>query len=192
MERIAFRVTGISPLMQSSTASMAKPKELATASRKVIPTPDEEARSRVYLDENGEIYHPAEAFRSAIIEAASGFKIGKNAAGKILKSGIFNSHDRCPIFDPDTEEALKVWEIDTRRAVVQRQGIMRSRPIMRRWACEVELEYDEESLTPKTVLDFFEKAGKYVGVGEYRPRPPKWSGGQGGPFGRFTVELLAA
>ena len=74
-----------------------------------------------------------------------------------------------------------------RRAVVQGQGVLRARARVPEWQTEVEFEYDPDFVTPEIIAEAFSIAGRVVGIGDYRPRCPR---GKGGPFGRFSVEVI--
>ena len=191
MSEVTFRFTGLSPLMQSNPAGM-----LAAATRKPSKTssveaPELEAAKRVYRNALGELYHPAEAFRSALIDAASGYKVGKTYIKTLIMGGVFIATETAPLLDPASGEPIMDYIVDCRRCVVQSQGIVRARPRIERWMTTVAFDVDEGVFTDSRVLlTYFEIAGRTVGVGEYRPKPPKFSSGKGGPFGRFTAELM--
>ena len=78
-------------------------------------------------------------------------------------------------------EPLREYEIDSRRAVVQGQGIIRSRPRFEQWACEFEIIYDTALVTnAQALLPIVADAGARIGVGDFRPEKNGW-------FGRFAL-----
>lgn len=85
-------------------------------------------------------------------------------------------------------EPITEYEIDVRRCIVQRQGVMRARPLIDLpWACVAEFEYDAglgtaegEPVAVKLYLQALGYAGQIVGIGNYRPE-------RGGRFGKFAV-----
>lgn len=80
--------------------------------------------------------------------------------------------------------------VDVRRVVNNGRGgaTMRARPIFREWLLNLELEYDENVISnERDLLAVMSHAGRFAGLGEYRPSSPK-----GGHFGRFTVEQVKA
>jgi len=101
---------------------------------------------------------------------------------------VFLIKDYCELFrasdptKPITDKA-EDWEIDTRRVVVQKNGILRSRPKITDWRCVLELEFDDETMEPTLMAAVLSHAGRFPGVGDYRV-------GKKGAFGRFSVELL--
>jgi hypothetical protein len=105
-----------------------------------------------------------------------------------FQASVFLINDYSPLFrasdptKPITDNPAD-WEIDTRRVVVQKQGIVRSRPKITDWRCIFEVEYDEVTMEPTLIAGVLKQAGKFPGVGDYRV-------GKKGPFGRFEAELL--
>jgi hypothetical protein len=68
-------------------------------------------------------------------------------------------------------------EIDKRPVVVRGSRILRQRPMMREgWELSFTINILEEQLPSEVVRKILEHAGKYVGIGDFRPR-----------FGRFEV-----
>lgn len=184
MELFTYKITGISPILMNNPAAMAKPngKKLAT---KQIPTPEEEAAAKVYRTESGQLYIPAVAFRSSIIGVrggGSGKKIGKVAANNCVAAGAFTIETECPLYDPDTGEEIHEYEIHSCRAVVQRAGVIRSRPMIKRWGCDVVFEIDQDYITAQMMEELLNASGKVAGVMDYRPQCK-------GPFGRYSAEM---
>lgn len=179
MKTARYKIVGRSPLLQCNPSGM-KPQK---AGRKKIPSPEEEAEKGTYRLDNGQLYLKAEALRNSCVEGGKGLRLGKESCKGILRSTVFETEETCLLADPDTGIPITDYEIDTRRAVVQRQGILRSRPMIQNWATEIELEYDEDFISPEAIRDYFEIAGRRVGVGDYRPQ-------RGGHFGRYTVTLM--
>ena len=61
---------------------------------------------------------------------------------------------------------------------------IRIRPMWREWAADVTLEFDADMITPDSVVNLLDRAGRQVGIGEGRPFS-KNSVGQG--WGTFSV-----
>jgi len=180
MELARFRITGERALLTHNPAAMAradgKPKQ------KRIPAPAEEADAGVYRDSEGNFCLPAIAFRSALLEGLKGKKVGRTAAGTHFSASVFTVDELCVLVDPESGDPLTEYAIDTRRAVVQRNGILRSRPRFERWSCSLVLEIDTDRIAPEQVATELNEAGQIVGVGDYRL-------GRKGIFGKFRAEL---
>jgi hypothetical protein len=73
------------------------------------------------------------------------------------------------------------YSVDTQRAVVQRQGIMRSRArIELPWQIDAVFEYDSKLVSIEVIKTIAEQAGKTVGIGDYNVFHKGW-------YGRFEV-----
>jgi hypothetical protein len=180
---VVFRIEGLSPLLQSNPRAMTRTGD--TMGTKKIPTAEEEAESRTYRLEGGQLFVRSEAFRGSILGrggAASGRRIGKATANSRVAAGLFMPEPECPLVDPKTGKPLHDYEIDTRRALVQRQGVLRSRPMIREWACDLACEVDEDFITVAQVEELLNIGGKVAGVGDFRPQCK-------GVFGRFRATL---
>jgi hypothetical protein len=156
--------------------------------------PADEARAGLYALPHGigQLYVKSDWFREAALIAAGSVKDPTRRRGGNLiprfSASVFLTKDYCPLFrasdatKPITDKT-EDWEIDTRRVVVQKNGILRSRPKITDCPCVLELEYDEALMQPELIVAVLQHAGKFPGVGDYRV-------GKKGPFGRFGAELL--
>jgi hypothetical protein len=177
MPTITIHVEGISALLLHNPAGM-RPSEQQLG-RKTIPTPEDEAEAGTYRLPNGQLYLPTPAFRSCLVSAGKGRRFGKTAATTIIKGAVFPSDEVTPLITPDGDP-LHDYEIDMRRAVIQRAAVVRCRPKLPKWAADVHFDVDEEFISDTQVRELFAIGGRVVGVGDYRPE-------KAGPFGRFTV-----
>ncbi len=178
-----FWVSFLSPLLQHNPASMVPTSNVGTIGKKKIPTPAEEAERGIYRDSKGQMVHPVAGLRSALIKAARGKKAGKRSAPDVVKSAVLPVDEYVILVDPDSKKPLKEYQIDTRRVLVQRNGIMRSRPRHERWAFEVRLAVDEDVINPEQIVPLLQEAGLVAALGDFRVE-------KGGTFGRFTAELI--
>jgi hypothetical protein len=183
---VRFEVTGMegAGLLMHNPAGMSQRKE-GGIGPKVIPTPEVEAEAGCYRMPSGQLYLPTTHFRAAILLAAAGQKIEKKSAKLILSAGLFAVEEYAPLIDPKTGNPLRDYEIDIRRAVVQKQGISRARPKVPNWQALVAFQYEPMLVNPGIIMKVFDLAGAIIGVGDFRVA-------RGGPFGRFSVELIPA
>ncbi len=159
----------------------------AKSTKKVIPTPEEEAASYLYWTKDRKsVAFPAENMRRALVEAAKGLKSPQNrkiALGPLVAGGI----DITPMMIPF---GTKEYEIDSRRVVIQRQGIVRSRPLIYPWVLTFQVKWETGDLGRGTdfvevvLRTLLERIGTSIGIGDFRPA-------RGGRFGRFTVKEIA-
>lgn len=181
----SFYVVGDSPLLMHNPRSMIK-NSGGTTKRKTIPSPEEEAELGTYRDEEGFLVFPTIGFRGAFYRAMSGYKVGRKSLRSLL--GHTRVKDEWThVLNPETRKKIKDYEIDVRRAVVQRNGIMRARPKIEKWAAVVEFimnpeiatTTEEQLLTQATAI--LNEAGQTIGVGDFRLDRSGW-------FGMFHIE----
>ena len=115
-----------------------------------------------------------------IQEAAKSHKFGKQVIRALvpITDTVELSYDGPRLVD----ELWKAQTFHSRKGVgVGQRKVMRTRPCFSDWRIDVELELDLTQLDPGQVNLFTYEAGKYIGLGDARPR-----------FGRFlgTAELL--
>jgi len=132
-----------------------------------------------YRNENGEFFLPAEHIRGALINAGAFVKAKVGNSRKSMKNivaamfFIKPSEIKMPDFD----------EIDKRSAVNRniKARIIVIRPKWNNWRARFNLIVDNDTITDETIRGILEYAGKYVGIGSFRPT-------NNGMFGRFQIE----
>jgi hypothetical protein len=190
MAEVKIRVKGTYALMTHNPASMAMSgdKDPSKKGGKKIPTPSQEAEMGCYHLESGGYGLPGFAFRNSILSAAADWQVEKKRyTYQRILSSLMVLEDLVPLID-DKGKLIKNYLIDTRRVLIQGQGILRSRPKFPEWGAEFTLEYDETLIKEhndyQKMLYIIVDAGKRIGVGDYRPQKIK---GAPGPFGRYAL-----
>lgn len=131
--------------------------------------------SYVYRLEDGGLAIPGEYLRMSIVNAAKfrqDPRSPRKSAMDLFKAAIVPLTILAPL-------GVKAWDYeDRRRAVIQRQGINRVRPALRAgWKASFELMVNlPEYVSPTTLNEVIQAAGKFVGLGDFRPT-----------YGRFQV-----
>ena len=148
-------------------------KAKAAKNSKAKKTDDIE--SYVWRNDAGELCLPGEYLRQSIIMAAK-FKQDprspRKSAMDLFKAGVVSL---TPLASMGTEK----WDyLDTRRVMIQRAGINRTRPAMKvGWKAEFDLQVlTPEYVSAELLYDVVSMAGRLVGVGDFRPT-----------YGRFNV-----
>ena len=183
--KMGCHLTGMSPLLMHSAAGMGTHR--GTGRGKNIPPPEVEAERGLYRHENGGLFIPSIALRNCILNGCSrgDFRAGRKSLKALLSAAMLIEPEEIPLL---RERApVTTWAIDTRRAVVQRQGILRSRPLIELpWEADCAVMVDAtlyptaESLAQIGELINF--AGKFIGLLDYRPERTGW-------FGQFQAVL---
>ena len=175
--QVTIEGVGIGILFHSPSVSMFRAK----TSKKVIPTPEDEARDSCYWNEDHtEIGFPSWNIHQALVRAASGLKLPSN---KKISLGAIIAGDLS--IDPvliglGTAE----YKIDRRRVVIQRQGIIRSRAWLPTWKMKFTVAWENSTLEndfDQVLLpELLTICGERIGIGDFRPICK-------GPFGKFKI-----
>ena len=192
MQILKMKLSGESSLLLHSDRG-ANPLAPETIAHKVLTSKhkktDEDhsaiARSEYLMGFYGgkDIVLPTTNLKSAIVEGAKLHKLGSafNRAIMILDETVPVEHS-----GPRSKE--KMWEtpacVDCRSVKVGMARLMRYRPRLNDWRLQVAVHFDENMIERDQILAAAENAGKYIGIGDYRPA-------KGGMFGRFSVEEIA-
>ncbi|HEX2578660.1 MAG TPA: hypothetical protein VHK88_20115 [Aquihabitans sp.] len=124
-------------------------------------------------------YVPGVNIEKSIVEGA---RITKQ--GKQVERGLFVTDNEVPLLYQGPRAVEDLWaDVNFRSSMAVKVGqarVMRTRPIFRSWALDVDAEVDPALLDMANLSAICEDAGRMVGIGDYRPR-----------FGRFDVEVHA-
>lgn len=179
MKNLTLKLTGVSPLLMHSTASMNQPNEgLRTKSNML--TGYDQAEMGSYRDVAGGLVFPSIAVSRSLWGAASGIKIGKLTARNAL-SGLLQTVEYAPVLDLDGKQQTE-FEVDTRFVRINKARVPCSRAKILEWIIELPVMFDPNILNIPAINELLNRAGTFVGIGDYRPSTG------GGPFGRFTGE----
>jgi hypothetical protein len=186
-ERLKFRLTSVSGLI-CHNGRLADPlnpiaKEMKRVSSKRAKTDaDFEELARLeflgglYLH-NGEPCLPGEVMEAALVEAAKKMRRGQQAKAGIISQGNF------PIEYDGPRTTHELWADERFRLVagvkVQKNKVMRTRPIFRECASEISVDFMPGQLNRSEVEEMVRTAGTIVGIGDWRPK-----------FGRFSAKAL--
>jgi hypothetical protein len=158
---------------------------------KEVPSIEEEAEEGAYRLPGGQLYLPGSALREALITACKGYTIKVSGISKeqplwkVMAASVFLPQSELPLFREG--EPIMDYEIDLRRVVVGKAGVVRARPIIRLpWEVEAIIEYDAGQW-PSTgmIVEMLNNAGRFPGLLEFRPE-------RGGTFGRFEAASTEA
>lgn len=185
MEHIDIHIKGIAPLLMHNIR-LADPLDPWTKKLSALtgtrPKTDDihaqiarvEFEGGLYFDEEIGPYMPANNLDKMLLEGGTLHKIGK-----IIKESTLSVNDRYALEynGPRTVEGLyKAGFFDRRAIGIGRSKTIRTRPMYREWELKFTLAFDEERLNVEQLIQAVEDAGRYKGLGDYRPR-----------FGRFEM-----
>lgn len=128
-----------------------------------------EARGSAYETPDNLLGFPTQNVWRCIYDAAKAYKQGENIKRALLAEDTIE-----PLYvdgaDVDVDVFLKDPEhIDYRPVAVQRARTMRARPLVKNWSCAHRFELLEDVLDPRELVPILERAGRMVGLGDWRP-----------------------
>lgn len=173
MLKINVTIKGVTPFLYNRF----RDKEIEGKSKKRTGSPTQsDIEDKLYILD-GKPYIPAIYLRNAISEAGKQFKItgkGKSTYSKILASTLE--------ITPDAITNDHPWEVFRVAAVnpMTKGRMMVSRPKMNVWGCNFTIILNDDSIDEVTVKEILEHAGKYVGIGDWRPQTK-------GVMGKFMI-----
>lgn len=164
-------------ILFNNPASMFAPKE---KKKKEYDAAEEAEKSCYWNVDKSSLVFPAWNLYSGLVRAATGFKAPlspKKSLAPLVAGDVSIQPD---FLSFNTKE----YVIDSRRAVVQRQGIIRHRAKLPKWLLTFELEWESSTLGKDFHVDLLPNLlatlGESIGIGDFRPMCK-------GPFGKFEV-----
>lgn len=191
--RTTLRVKGTAPFVQNKFSFKAKQKMMSDMAKTAAEKKGKAARDpRNYDDDFLQAQHistagwngiPCPAFRAAMIDACRtvGLVMTKAKMSVFVLPDGFDKDDGTPLV------RLLAGKPEKTESLVRNDNggaDIRIRPMWREWEADVTVEFDADMITPDSVINLLDRAGRQVGVGEGRPFS-KNSVGQG--WGTFTV-----
>lgn len=134
----------------------------------------------LYLDKNLGPYIPGQNIERALRDAAVVTRQGKN-----IQRGVVVLTSRARLEYDGPRDADDLWEdknyVSSASIKVGTSRVIRTRPMFQEWAVSVDLSLDTEIMDRETLEGIVHRAGKSVGLGDWRPR-----------YGKFSAELTEA
>lgn len=144
-------------------------------------------RQKLHVSPNGFVQIPAMSFKQGLDDAAKqlGRQIpgkGKSTYTKFFKAGILCLESPELPVTPDEVPSERVHcNADGVRGSGKR--VWRLFPVIRDWKADVTFHVLANEITTDVFEEHLDQAGKFVGIGRFRPQ-------NGGHFGRFKVERV--
>lgn len=171
------KIRGITPLLMNKPEAYGF--DVQWVERKASEDWEKEALKKLYVDAEGVIYQPATHLERALMEA--GKKVKVKGQGKATYSKLFGS--MIEVVEFEIPHLITAYDIHKSLVVVPatKGRIMRYRPRFPEWELKFHISYEEE-IPAEAIKESLELAGKYVGIGDWRPEKK-------GKFGKFQVVL---
>jgi hypothetical protein len=175
MEKIKVTIEGTTPLLFNrfrDTAIEGKSKKRTGALM------ESDVEDKLYQDEEGKTLLPAVYLKNCLTEASKSFKIvgkGKSTYSKLVASTV----DIEPFMIELAAPKYSVFRISAVNPMT-RGRMMTERPKFEKWKASFEIILNDEAIPSSVINEILSHAGKYVGVGDWRPQTK-------GMFGKFLI-----
>lgn len=186
MRQFKLQIKGVTPYMQHRMDDK-KLAEWEVARGKIIERdglndePAKKAAFHAYIDNEGNYFIPSEHFKQCFVKGGTFVKGKVGSTTKSMKNIVAGMWRITPEHIP-----FRMFdEVDTRSAVNNnvKARVIVHRPKWLNWTCEFELLIDDDAkngMTLDTIRNIITYAGRYLGVGSYRPEHT-------GEYGRFEL-----
>lgn len=142
---------------------------------------------RLHVDEHGEVFIPPMAFKNCIAEVAK--FLGKQIPGKGKSTYTKHFEAGVLVMDP-VKLGIRKEQVPKETYFVPADGIRGSGkrvtkhfPVIQSWRGQVTFYILDETITEEVFREHLEEAGKFIGIGRFRPR-------NNGFYGRFSVKSI--
>jgi len=175
MKTYKATVTGISPLLMNRPSALIGD---SIKERKQTELPPEEIAKDKLYEIDGKLYTPETHLKGALVEAGKNMKVvgkGKSTYSKIVGYAV-------EVNPFEIVHKKQKWEVYSVLAVnpSTRGRNLLHRPMLKEWELDFELTFDEEQVPASVLKEILELAGRFVGIGDWRPAKK-------GRFGKFQV-----
>ena len=172
MKIINATIKGIVPMLMHSPSGI---KDESTKKQSGKQDYTKEAETALYKNPDGSIYFPSTWIEGTLKKASTNFKIpgrGKKTYKDLMLSSVIIDPENIPLIS-------KGYEVDARVVKVGQSRIIRYRPIFKKWEAIFTINVLDDQIDHSALKEILEYAGKYVGIGDYRPK-----------FGRFEISAF--
>ena len=184
MLTVVASLKSVSPYGQSRNYEMDVPKKEKESSK---DREERTWRNRLHVTKEGKVFIPPMAFKNCLSEAAKflGVQIpgkGKATYTKHIEAGVLTPDPL--VLDVKAADVPGVWlfvPASGRRGDGKR--VWKCFPVLQEWCGDVTFLVFDETITEEVFRYHLEQAGKFIGIGFFRPR-------NNGYYGRFSVEKI--
>jgi hypothetical protein len=173
-----IKIRGTAPLVINKFSKKAKDQMMVTMATSQAEKKAKSAREprnydndfqqALYISKDGWHGINASAFRTAMIDACRtvGLVMTKAKMSVFVVADGFDVESGFPLVRIYSEAPEKT-EMPVRND--NGSADIRVRPMWREWECRVRVEFDADMITPESVVNLLDRAGRQVGICEGRP-----------------------
>jgi len=146
-------------------------------------------REKIHKDDQGKVFIPPMAFKNCLVSIAKYLSMQIKGQGKKTYTAKFSSGIMIaePVFLNNGNKPITIDGLIQETLFVPSQGankggsrVEKTFPLIKEWQCSVYCHILDEIITKDIFAKHFEEAGRFIGVGRFRPE-------NNGYYGRFEV-----
>jgi len=174
-EKIKVTIEGITPILFNRFRDVSIEGK---SKKRTGAMTEADIEDKLYLDEKGKTQLPSVYIKNCITEASKQFKIigkGKSTYSKIVASTV-NIEPFYINLEADKFEVFRISAVNP----MTKGRMMTERPKYSKWKASFQIVLNDPAVPSSVINEILEHAGKYVGVGDWRPEKK-------GMFGKFMI-----
>ena len=175
MEKVNVKIEGTTPILFNRFRDVAIEGK---SKKRTGAMAESDIEDKLYLDDKKNVLLPSVYLKNSITEAGKQFKIigkGKSTYSKIVASTV----DIEPFYIVMDVKDFEVFRISAVNPMTKGR-MMTERPKYTKWKASFQIVLNDPAVPISVINEILEHAGKYVGVGDWRPEKK-------GMFGKFMI-----
>ena len=176
MKTYKVTIQGTSPLLMNRPSALIG--DISKEKKQEDKTPEEMAKSKLYEDTNGKLYQPETHIKGSLVESGKNQKVvgkGKSTYSKIVGYAV----EINPFEIVHKKQKWKPYSVLAVNPTTKGRNLLH-RPMLEEWELDFQVVFDEEQVPASILKEIFDRAGRTVGLGDWRPAKK-------GRFGKFQV-----
>lgn len=175
MKTYNVTIQGISPLLMNRPSILIG--DISKEKTQADVSPQQQAELKLY-EIDGELYQPETHIKGSLVESGKNQKVvgkGKATYSKIVGYAV-------EINPFEIIHKKQKWEPYSVLAVnpnTKGRNLVH-RPMLKEWELDFEITFDEEQISAVVLKEIFDRAGRIVGIGDWRPAKK-------GRFGKYQL-----
>jgi hypothetical protein len=174
-QKISVTIDGVTPILFNRFRDVVIEGKSKKRTGAMVET---DVEDKLYLNDEGKAQLPSVYIKNCIVEASKQFKIvgkGKATYSKLVASTV----DIEPFYIDLNSGKYEIFRISAVNPMTKGR-MMTERPRFNKWAASFDILLNDEAVPISVINEILEHAGKYVGIGDWRPEKK-------GMHGKFLI-----
>ena len=175
MKTYNVTIQGTSPLLMNRPSALIG--DISKERKQEDLSPEDKAREKLY-EIDGKLYQPETHIKGCLVESGKNQKVvgkGKSTYSKIVGYAV----EINPFEIIHKKQKWTPFSVLAVNPTTKGRNLLH-RPMLKDWELDFEVTFDEEQVPASILKEIFDRAGRTVGIGDWRPAKK-------GRFGKFQV-----